>query len=610
MRYFLLAIYTMFSLVLFGQEEAVTIDTLLLDNETIIISENRLKIPFSDVSRSIEILDKKEIKALQANSINELLQSVGGVDLRQRGVNGVQGDLSIRGGTFEQALVLINGIKMLDPQTGHHLMNLPITIEDIERIEVLKGPGARVYGQNAYSGAINIITKTAMDFGATAGIERGSYGLMNVFASVDAPVADLNQKFSISHNSSDGYRENTDYDMLHLFYQGQVARQKGDINIMAGHTSRNFGANGFYGNESFTEQYEETRTTFGALSMKQRAGNWTVEPKLSWRQNKDNWQFRRSDPEFFQNFHTSKVLTGEIQSQMVHGSGMLGIGVELNKIDLESNNLGTRERTQLGFHLENRFLLMDERLDITPGIYLLQISDFGTQFFPGIDLGYRLSNRSKLFVNAGRTSRIPSFTDLYYEDRGNLGNPNLETESAFTFEFGGNIKSNNTFFQASYFRRSSSDLIDWFKINPDDRWMPDNFGNATFSGLDFTIEYRDRLGTSFLQNLKASYLFLDARLNETDDIALSRNVLENLKHQLILQTNFRLHDQLSLNLLYKYNDRASLEDYMLLDANLQYTAKQFTIFAKANNLFGTSYRETNLVPMPGRWMVFGARFTY
>ena len=543
MRYSLLAIYTMFSLVLISQEEAATIDTLLLDNETIIISENRLKIPFSDVSRSIEILDKKEIKALQANSINELLQSVGGVDLRQRGVNGVQGDLSIRGGTFEQALVLINGIKMLDPQTGHHLMNLPITIEDIERIEVLKGPGARVYGQNAYSGAINIITKTASDFGATAGLERGSYGLMNIFASVDAPVADLNQKFSISHNSSDGYRENTDYVMLHLFYQGQVAREKGDINIMAGHTSRNFGANGFYGNESFTEQYEETRTTFGALSMKQKAGNWTVEPKLSWRQNKDNWQFRRSNPEFFQNFHTSKVLTGEIQSQMVHGSGMLGIGVELNKIDLESNNLGTRERTQLGFHLENRFLLLDERLDITPGLYLLQISDFGTQFFPGLDIGYRLSNRSKLFVNAGRTSRIPSFTDLYYEDRGNLGNPNLETESAFTFELGGNIKSNNTFFQASYFRRSSSDLIDWFKINPDDRWMPDNFGNATFSGLDFTIEYRDRLGTSFLQNLKASYLFLDARLNETDDVALSRNVLENLKHQLILQTNFRLHDQ-------------------------------------------------------------------
>lgn len=584
-------------------------DTLSIDIQEVTIAENRLSIPFNDVSRNIEIITKQQIQELNAFSINEVLQLVGGVDIRQRGVHGVQADLSIRGGTFEQALILINGVKMLDPQTGHHLMNLPITLEDIERIEVLKGPGARVFGQNAFAGAINIVTKVQDEFGLSAGIDYGENGLLNAFTSISLPVDQIQQKISLSHNHSNGYRDNTDYNITNAFYQGQVNIGRNQLNVFGGYTARDFGANGFYGSESFTDQYEETRTSILSASYEAKIGAWKINPKVNWRRNTDNWQFRRQDPEFFQNFHTSHVATGELHLSKTHSLGILGIGAEYNSIDLMSNNLGERDRGQIGLHLENRFLLWDEQLDVTPGIYVLRISDFGTQLFPGIDVGYRLDNNWKLFTNLGQTSRIPSFTDLYYQDSGNIGNPDLQTESAITFELGVSHKSQRAIFQLSYFRRDATDLIDWFKLDPDDRWMPDNFGSALYNGLDLstTLDLSKSNASAFVQTLKINYLYLDASLGDSD-VSLSRNALENLNHQLIINPTFRISDHLSGNLLFKYNDRASLEDYSLLDANLQYSIKEWSFYVKASNLFDTEYRETNLVPMPGRWMLVGLRY--
>ena len=581
-------------------------DSLNIDISEVVISENRISIPFSDVSRNIEIIQRDEIEALNPVSINEVLQVIGGIDLRQRGVHGVQADLSIRGGTFEQALVLINGVKMLDPQTGHHMMNLPITVEDIERIEVLKGPGARVFGQNAFAGAINIITKTSSSSKTTAGFQYGENGLINTFISSDLPVGNYQQKISASYDHSDGYRFNTDYDIYNIFYQGQAAIGKNRLNILGGFTSRDFGANSFYGNETFVDQFERTRTSVLSADLEARSGDWKFQPRFSWRRNFDNWRFRREDPDFFQNIHTSHVVTGEFNSSKTHKAGILGLGVEYNNIQLNSSNLGDHNRNQIGLHAENRFLINDDRFDITPGIYFLHISDYGLQIFPGLDLGYTVNNKVKLFANAGFTSRIPSFTDLYYEDRGNVGNPNLEDESAFTFELGTKIKHSNSLWQISFFRRNASDLIDWFKENPDDKWMPDNFGSASYTGLDLSTTIQSR---TFVKYLRINYLYLNASIDD-NNFSLSRNALENLRHQIVVNPQFEISSQFSGSLVAKYNDRVSLEDYMVVDANLNYKIQNVTLSLRASNLFDTEFRETNLVPMPGRWISGGLRIQF
>ena len=586
-------------------------DTTTLSIDEIVIRENRIQLPFNDVSRHIEILDKASIQAMQPSSINELLQMVGGVDIRQRGVHGVQADISIRGGTFEQSLVLINGVKMIDPQTGHHMMNLPIDVNDIERIEVLKGPAARVFGQNAFTGAINIVTRTSETAGITANLEYGENSLFSGYIKGSLPAGALRQSLSYGFNTSDGYRDNTDYSIHNVFYQGQMQSSSGVLDIFGGYVSRKFGANGFYGNETFTNQYEEVETALFNVGYSVNAGRWRIAPRINWRRNEDNWQFLREDPEFFQNFHTSNVFSTEVHSSYTSDRSILGFGVEYNRIDMNSSNLGDHERNQFGLHLENRFLFNDENLDITPGIYVLHVSDFGTQIFPGLDIGYRVNNFVKFFANAGLTSRIPSFTDLYYEDRGNIGNPDLQEEYAFSAELGVKLSQRNTVLQASLFTRQASDLIDWFRNSPDDRWMPDNFSNASYNGLDLssTFNLTQEGAGKILRQVRINYLYLDASFEE-NDFAFSRNELENLRHQLVIQPAFQFGERLAFRILMKYNDRVSLDDYTVFDANLIYTQDNVEFYLRGSNIFDAEYRETNLVPMPGRWLLAGIRASF
>ena len=114
-------------------------------------------------SRTISIITIEDIKNSPATNLVELLQQEAGVDIRRQGVYGMQSDLYIRGGGFDQTLLLIDGIKSEDPQTGHHTLNIALPLEVIKRIEIIKGPAARIFGQNSFTGAINIVTKSNAD---------------------------------------------------------------------------------------------------------------------------------------------------------------------------------------------------------------------------------------------------------------------------------------------------------------------------------------------------------------------------------------------------------------------------------------------------------------
>ena len=614
MRFTLSLFFFLLVTEIFSQEFQV--DTSFLDPtvlENITISANRLDIPFSEDSRSITIIDQEQIKNLRINNLNELLQTVAGVDLRQRGSQGVQADLSIRGGTFEQSLILINGIRMSDPQTGHHMMNLPLDVEDIERVEIIKGPAARIYGQNAFTGAVNIVTRIPDEWGVTLAAEFGEYNQRNIYAQTSMPLGKYHQTLSAALKSSDGYRFNSDYSIANLFYQSQYAYDKGKLSLLAGIVDRDFGANGFYGSENFMDQYESVQTFLASTSLEHRIADFKIMPRVSYRRNKDNWQFLREDPEFFQNFHTSQVLTSEIQTKYTHKLGLLGIGLEHNYLTLESSNLkdesgnGDHIRNQLGFHLENRFILLNDRLDITPGILILNISDYGISVYPGLDLGYSLSTNWKSFANLGWTSRIPTFTDLYYQDSGNSGNPDLVEENAFSYELGLKYHDSHQCFQASYFNRQAKNQIDWFKENEMDKWMPDNFNNATYNGLEIQYQHSFKK-VEFIKFFSVGYTFISAEF-EDNDFAFSRNQLENLRHQLLAQTQLS-YKKFGMNLLFKYNDRVSLEDYYTLSTNLSYSYKFAELYVRMNNLTNQIYRETNLVEMPGRWTSFGIRLKF
>ena len=181
------------------------------------VTSNRITLPFSKTSRTITLITADDIIKSSATNVADLLQNVAGVDIRRRGIDGMQSDLYIRGGNFDQTLVLIDGVKMDDVQTGHHSMNAMLPLENIQRIEIIKGPAARIYGQNAFTGAINIVTKKITDNSLDVGFNYGSYNNKKGTASFTQKFENGGVLASVSYQNSEGYRFNTDFENITAF---------------------------------------------------------------------------------------------------------------------------------------------------------------------------------------------------------------------------------------------------------------------------------------------------------------------------------------------------------------------------------------------------------
>lgn len=583
-----------------AQEDTTTIE---LDNLT--ITENRMQTPFSESARSIYVVSREELQKMPVQSLNEALSYVPGVDIRQRGPAGVQADVSIRGGTFEQTLILINGIKMSDPQTGHHLMNLPLDINNIERIEVLKGPGARIYGQNAFSGAINIITKVPATPMAVFSGYGGDFETFGGNVSVALPGEKYGQYIAVSRDQSEGYRANADYKITNAFYQSYLQLEEGKLNFLGGYTQRAFGAAGFYVPNS--EEYEEVNTLFLSADYELKKNNWTLKPRLYWRRNHDDYVFIRSDPDFFNNLHTTHVGGAEVHSTYRSNLGLTGVGLEYRYEDINSTNLGDRNRSMMGVFAEHRFYFFN-RLDVTPGLYLNWYSDYGWNLFPGLDASYEITSQWKAFANIGRSFRIPTYTDLYYAGPNNIGNDQLEPEDAITYEGGFKYFRGSFWGQLSYFKRDASNLIDWVRANENDPWQPQNFYNVDIQGIEAGLNFDfSKSSAAWVQKVNLNYTYLDAQLLNTEGVE-SRYALDNLNHQLIFGITHKIVGPLNHSLRVRYLDRATLSDYTLLDSRIFYQSERFNIFAEATNFTDTEYREAGYVPMPGRWFRAGITF--
>ncbi len=581
-------------------------DTVRQLNE-VVIQGNRIQPAFNELSAIVIVISPADIKKSPAISIADLLHYQAGVDIRQRGANGVQADAGIRGSTFEQVLILINGVKMSDPQTGHHALNLPVDIENIERIEILKGPAARVFGQNAFAGAINIITKNPDQSFLKVRALAGDYGLGGGRFSVAMKNEKAAHYFSAGRDFSAGYKYNTDYIMNNFFYQSELKTKKGKVNIMGGFTDRAFGANGFYAQPINTDQYEEIQTSIAAISYQKKVNDHqTLNHRLYWRRNQDKYLFLRNNPPAYRNLHLSNVIGYELNTTIKNSLGITGLGIDINSVWLSSNNLGQRQRTVATFFAEHRFSFLNDRFDFTPGFQLNYYSDFGLNAFPGAELGYKLTDKLKMFSTVGYTYRVPSYTDLYYKDPANLGNANLKPEYAIAYEAGLKLFDIEWLSgQASYFYRQGNQIIDYVKNNSTDPWQAENLVNINAQGVDANIAITPN---EWLKKLTIGYTSVSATKGQETNF--SKYALDNLANQFTANLLLQYTDKLYHSINYRYSDRVSLANYWVIDTRIGWQENKWSVFIDATNLFDTTYTETNLVVMPGRWIKGGISYTF
>jgi vitamin B12 transporter len=574
--------------------------------DTVLIKSTRIDLPFKENARTIQVISAEFIKNSAATNVADLLQQVAGVDIRRRGTAGSQADLYIRGGGFDQTLLLIDGIKMDDAQTGHHTMNAALPIEVIERIEIIKGPAARVFGQNAFTGAINIVTKSTLANTASVNIEAGSFGQLNGSVTVGKEFENSSIIAHVGILTSDGYRHNSDYENKNYLLKGVFNKKEQPIEVIATFFDKKFGANGFYASATATEQYEETQSSLFGASTTFRTEKFKITPRVYWKRGQDEYIYIRDNPSVYRNLHITNKVGVETNASYTSDIGITGFGVDISRVFISSNNLGKRNRTMVNLFLEHRFKALNDKLDITPGIAVTYFSDFKFHAFPGLDIGFKLSDNLKAYGNLGVTYRIPTYTDLYYNDRSTIGNSNLKPEEAFAQEIGLKFNSGRFTSSVAIFNRDADNLIDFIRPDVTSKYEATNIAKVNTKGFELNTDYRFKLN-EFNQTLSFGYNYLnDDILDQNKD--LSRYSLNTLKHQFITRFESKLFKNVRQNIIYKHAERTIGTSYNVWDASVIVAVNKFNFTVTANNIFNAEYIESGFVPMPPSSLLFGLRY--
>ena len=626
----------------FGQE--------LLDSITVTI--NRTPSPFNEAMREVNVVLQTEIEEAPVETINEMLEYSPGVDVRQRGGFDIQSDVSVRGGTFEQTLILLNGMKMNDPQTGHHNMDLPISYNLIEQIEVLQGGASRVYGPNAFAGAINFRTRRdgKTMFGAL--MLGGQYGLFQAAAYGALKGKKHYTIVSLDHLQSDGFRYNTDFVKDNVFIQSVIDAGNNTLILNGGFTNKGFGAQTFY-SANFPDQYEATQTQFVSAIWEGKAADNKLryDIKGSWRRHYDRFELFRETGNGFYNYDNGLFVKGndtagtwysdhnyhrtdvrELEGNASYNFGKYGqtsFGLDYRHEQIVSSVLGkplaesiavprdSRGMYTKGDLRENYSVFLEHmasagKFNFSAGVLVNYNTAFGEDFMPGVDVSYRFNPEWMVYGSYNKSFRFPTFTDLYYNLGGAKGSSTLKPEYSHNYEIGVKRSVGNTFFGLSLFRREGKDMIDWVQYAADSIYA-ENITEINMNGISVQYGIHHFENLEWLNTVSVSYNFL-VNDNLTADYP-SLYVLDYLTHKFGLNVNHGFGvEGLSMDWRFTVQDRNgeyynALEGnntpygvVALLDAKLNYKIDRFDFFVEASNILNQDYVDRGNVFQPGIWV--------
>ena len=595
-------------------------DTINIDE--VVIHDNRFSTTVSKKNRNVFVIDKEAIKKLPGKSLQEVLQYANGVDLRQRGPFGTQADISIDGGSFEQTVVLVNGNKIIDPQTAHNMMNLPLPIEAVERIEIVRGPAALIYGINSLTGAINIITKKPTQSGvflntySSSNFEKDTEGSGETFwgkgIQVGGTLSKEKHQHSLfaSHDKSNGYRYNTGFENNKLYYQGNIQfNETNKLSSSFGYIKNGFGANAFYAAPGDKNSREVVQTTLANLqSTHQLSERWTLMPRLNYRYNFDDYRYYgNADLTKGRSRHYTNIFAAEVNASYKTNHGEIGFGVEGRNENITSTSIGDHDRENLGVFLQYRTVFF-EKLDVNVGSYLNYNSNYKWQAYPAIDASYAITDAFKIIGNIGSSQRIPSFTDLYLNQRpGNIGNADLNSEKALQTEIGFKYIKPQFNFNANYFYRKINDFIDWTRTVTTDPWQSHNYGDLNTNGINMRSNYNLSFNQDSKLSISLAYTYLDFRFQNEMQNVYSKYLVSSLKHQVTNTIDYKYRNFTAL-FATRFDQRVTGPSYWVNDFRVSQSIQKFTIYVDAQNIFNTTYFEVGAVPLPSRWFSLGVKF--
>ena len=644
----------------YAKADGVSTDTDKVDSTTwktnrevvldgVEVTGSRAPLTLGQAARMVVVLDRDQIAQAPVQSINDLVKYAAGVDVRQRAPLGAQTDISIRGGTSEQITILLNGINICDPQTGHNAFDLPVDISDIERIEVLEGPAGRVFGTSSLLGAINVVTKMPKQTSADVHAEGGSFGYLSSGARGNWLSDRWNNQLSGSYARSDGYsrskdgRLNAGFEGSKLFYQGQYEDEALRVSWHAGVRTKGWGSSTSYATPKWKadNQFEHTDKIYTAIQAETKQGTFHFHPSIYWNQSRDRYEGYHGQPDLMKyNYNRSNVCGVNLNSYFDWVGGRTAFGAEFRNEDLVSGNLGEPlhtpvhihgtdrdytlglNRTNLSFHLEHNILL--RQFTLSAGFIAVKNTwnEMPFKVYPGMDMSYRLGNHWKVYASYNSSLRMPSFTELYYSVGGHKADKYLKPEELHAVEGGVKYLSRVVTASASVFHHHSRNMIDWILDTsvPDPVWESVNHTKVNTMGFEtsFAVDLQ-QLWTNqqFLKSWRVAYTYLNEDKKAGEHIQ-SQYSLEYLRHKLTASLQLHLISYLDMGINYRFQDRVgsytnlegetkNYSPYGIADMRLSWNHPRYTLYVEGNNLFDKKYVDYGLVPQPGLWINSGIK---
>jgi len=609
--------------------------------DSVVVTASRLAESSRTNGRRVSVYTQQDIADLAVNSIDQLLDVVAGVDVKSRGAFGVQSDLTLRGSTFNGVLVLLDGARINDPMTGHFLMDLPVPLSEIARVEVLRGPATALYGPDALGGVVHLITRTGLRSGAgtpgnwTAEAD-GRYGKNNLYdasASARRTGEATTVSFAATAQGSDGNPiTGSDGDVLRS-RNGEVrtdfTRQAATLALSretdalggatlysrAGIDNRDFGAWHYYSTSPADTAREATRTYWVQTRLQSdRDAKTTWTAQLAAKQHADTYRFY---PGLTPNRHTSRLLTAQAQASRSVGAVRLTGGASGQLRGIDSNGLGLHSDPSGGAFASVRWQAT-ERLTVNHSTRLDYDVAYGFEPTPQLFLAYRLG-RTTLRVGGGRAVRAPNYIERYISYGGNQGTPDLDAETAWSGEAGVDVRlGDGLTAHLTGFGRVTRDLIDYAKETEGaEVFVVRNLHRVETLGLEAEATYDGRLGPVGL-SADAAYTLLDATLDTQEPVFSYKYALTGARHHVQGSASASL-GAWTLGMQGTWKERLAAggpatDRYGLLHARLGYTTRLFdtrlTLSADLRNLLDTTYTEVLDAPMPGRTLLVGGRVRF
>lgn len=611
-------------------------DTIELKSVTVTagIIRNEIK----NTARNITVIDRQTLEASPVKTLDGVLQYAMNVDVRSRSAFGVQADISIRGGHYDQTLILVDGVKVNDPQTGHHALNIPVPFSMIEKIEVLQGGASRVFGPSAFSGVINIITRQPAVSELELQLSAGEYGTWNTHAG----GAWVKNSFSLSGGAelggSDGYIPSTHYRKNAVSLRAGKSYRNGDLQLGYGFMNNDFGATNFY-HPKFYNQYEEVSSQLLSTTWKHAfSAGLSGTLMANYRIHHDMFDFdnyRNTDRLASLNLHKTGVLDVEWKFRFRNAWGNSAFGAEYRNETVRSNRLGeqldqpedingwpdlfyTRGKSRNNYSLFAEHSATWNGFILSAGTLANTNSQFGFSLFPGLDLGYSLGQDSRLYYSVNRSLRFPTFTELYLNNNTVTGDPDLKPEKAWTHEIG--FKTQKSLYSGNYsvFYTATEDALDKLKRPGIAVPLMENINDINRYG--FETAHTLGFPANKLKLKQLSFNFSWITTDRKEEGFQSFYTLNYLKQKLSAGLFFEPVRNLSLSGWYTWKNRAgqySWDDntppvnygsFSLVDIRAAYRWKPLTFTLDVNNLLNEKYFEYGFVAQPPRWITGGIKY--